>query len=64
MTNTYKRDGKTYRKVVKNVIYEQNGKKYLRVETVEEEVKPIWNDGWRNSHPCNPTEQAPSFRRR
>ena len=64
MKNTYERDGKTYEKKTVTTIEERDGKKFAKVETVESEVKTLWNDGYRNSHPINPTEKAPSFKSR
>lgn len=58
----YEENGKDYRKVTKTEIYTENGKKYTRDIKVFEEIKPFWGDGWRNSHPINPTEKAPSFK--
>ena len=63
MKNTYERDGKTYEKKIVSHIEEVDGKKILVGETVEVEVKPLWNDDYRNANPINPTEKAPSFKR-
>ena len=59
----FEENGKNYKlKVIPK--YEKKGDKtyFIGFEKVFEEIKPFWGDNWRNTHPVNPTEKAPSFR--